>query len=107
LIQVAAAGPGALLDNDQAERQSAMARPIGKLHQEDVRRKIQVSQLLNVLQDHALNEVGEISPSRMKAIEILLRKSLPDLTAVTISGDEDNPLRIQEVRRTIVDPKPQ
>jgi hypothetical protein len=63
-----------------------MARPIGKLHQEDVRRKIQVSQLLNVLHDHALSETGEISPSRMKAIEILLRKSLPDLSSVTLEG---------------------
>lgn len=70
-----------------------MARPIGKLHQEDVRRKIQVSQLLNVLQDHALNEGTEISMSRMKAIEILLRKSLPDLTAVTISGDAESPIQ--------------
>ena len=74
-----------------------MARPIGKLHQEDVRRKIQLSQLLNVLQDHALNEGSEISMSRMKAIEILLRKSLPDLTAVTISGDAENP--VQQVTR--------
>ncbi len=62
-------------------------RPIGKLHQEDVRRKIQVSQLLNVLQNHALAESddeSEISMSRMKAIEILLRKSLPDLSAMQI-----------------------
>lgn len=59
-------------------------RPINKLHQEDVRRKIQVSQLLNVLQDHALSGESEISLSRMKAIEILLRKSLPDLSAIQI-----------------------
>jgi hypothetical protein len=59
-----------------------MGRPINKLHQEDVRRKIQVSQLLNVLQGHALESKGEISMSRMKAIEILLRKSLPDLSAI-------------------------
>jgi len=71
-----------------------MGRPIGKLHQEDVRRKIQVSQLLNVLQDHALSGEHDLSPTRMKAIEILLRKSLPDLTAITISGDPDNPLEV-------------
>lgn len=59
-------------------------RPMGRLHQDDVRRKIQASQLINVLQDHALGDAGEISMSRMKAIEILLRKSLPDLTAVQI-----------------------
>jgi hypothetical protein len=65
---------------------------MGKLHQEDVRAKIQASQLINVLQDHALNGESEISQSRMKAIEILLRKSVPDLSAVTVSGDADNPI---------------
>ncbi len=69
-------------------------RPIGKLHQEDVRRKIQAGQLVNVLQEHALSGETEISHSRMKAIEILLRKSLPDLSAVEISGDPDKPLKI-------------
>lgn len=67
-----------------------MARPIGKLHQEDVRKKIQASQLINVLQDHALNGDSEISASRMKAIEILLRKSVPDLSAITLSGPGEN-----------------
>jgi len=69
-------------------------RPIGKLHQDDIRRKIQASQLINVLQDHALTGVGEITPTRMKAIEILLRKSIPDLSSVEISGDEANPLNM-------------
>ena len=71
-----------------------VGRPIGKLHQEDVRRKIQVSQLINVLQDHALTGDGEISPTRMKAIEILLRKSIPDLSSVELSGDSDNPVNM-------------
>lgn len=57
---------------------------MGKLHQDDVRRKIQVSQLLNVLHAQALGEREDLSPSRLKAIEILLRKSLPDLSAVQI-----------------------
>jgi hypothetical protein len=68
-------------------------RPINKLHQDDVRKKIQVSQLLNVLQNHALGETEELSPTRMKAIEILLRKSMPDMASVTISGDQDQPLQ--------------
>ena len=68
-------------------------RPINKLHQDDVRKKIQVSQLLNVLQNHALGETEELSPTRMKAIEILLRKSMPDMASVTISGDSDQPLQ--------------
>lgn len=75
-----------------------MGRPIGKLHQEDVRRKIQVSQLLNVLQDHALSGESDISISRMKAIEILLRKSLPDLSAMQIDdGGKEEGLSVAEV----------
>lgn len=63
---------------------------MNRLHQDDVRRKIQASQLLNVLQDHALTGVGDISITRLKAIEILLRKSLPDLSAVQIDqGGEE------------------
>jgi hypothetical protein len=68
-------------------------RPINKLHQEDVRKKIQVSQLLNVLQNHALGVDEDLSPTRMKAIEILLRKSMPDMASVTVSGDSEQPLQ--------------
>lgn len=78
---------------------------MNKLHQEDVRAKIQASQLINVLQKHALGEGGEISPSRMKAIEILLRKSVADLSAVTVSGDSENPLDvITRIERVLVRP---
>jgi hypothetical protein len=69
-----------------------MAARIRKNHQDEVRAKIQASQLINVLQNHALGQTEELSQSRLKAIEILLRKSIPDLSAVTVSGDEDNPL---------------
>ena len=71
-----------------------MGRPIGRLHQDDVRKKIQASQLINVLQNHALDGEGEFSHTRMKAIEILLRKSVPDLSAITVSGDDENPIAI-------------
>lgn len=59
---------------------------MGRLHQDDVRRKIQASQLINVLQDHALGHSEELSPSRIKAIGVLLRKSLADLSSVEITG---------------------
>lgn len=64
---------------------------MGRLHQEDVRAKIQAGQLIKVLMDQALGDAPELPPSRMKAIEILLKKSLPDLQAITISGDPDRP----------------
>lgn len=69
---------------------------MGKLHQDDVRSKIQASQLVNLLQNHALND-ADLSPSRMKAAEILLRKSIPDLSAVTVAGDSESPLVVQVV----------
>jgi hypothetical protein len=79
-----------------------MAARLNKAHQDDVRLKIKTSQLVNRLQDFVLGGVDpktgdpiEIDPQRMKAIEILLRKSLPDLSAVTLSGDQENPIRIE------------
>lgn len=76
-------------------------RPMGKLHQDDVRTKIQASQLVNRLTDHALNGL-ELSQSQIKAIEILLRKSLPDLSAVVLSSDPENPVGITLIERRIV-----
>jgi hypothetical protein len=69
-----------------------MAARLRKFHSDEIRAKIQASQLINVLQNHALNGEDEMPASRMKAIEILLRKSVPDLSAIQISGDEDNPI---------------
>lgn len=57
-----------------------MAARLRKTHQEDVRLKIKASQLINALQNHALGKIAEMSPSRVRAVEILLRKVLPDLT---------------------------
>lgn len=65
-----------------------MAARLRKTHQDEVRTKIQASQLINVLQDHALGKTGELPQSRLKAIEILLRKTLPDLTQVQGTGDD-------------------
>lgn len=80
-----------------------MAARLKKHHQDDVRAKIQASQLVNVLQNHALgSDETEMSASRLKAIEILLRKSLPDLTAIEHSGDSENPL-ITRIEQVIID----
>jgi len=72
-----------------------MAVRLNKLHTDEIRSKIQTSQLINRLTDHALGKGEEISMSRMKAIEILLRKSLPDLSSVQISGDAENPMKLE------------
>ena len=75
-----------------------MAERLRKRHQDEIRTKIQTSQLVNVLQNHALGmDKIEITPTRMKAIELLLKKSLPDLTSTEITGDPDAPLEVKVV----------
>lgn len=55
--------------------------------QEQTRAAIKTSQLINRLQDFALAEKEiEIDTARIKAIEILLRKSLPDLASVDVNA---------------------
>lgn len=54
-----------------------------------MRRKIQASQLINRLQDHVLKGVG-MSASQIKAAEICLKKSVPDLSSVTLEGGGEN-----------------
>jgi len=77
-----------------------MAARINLRQQEQTRSAIQTTQLVKRLQCFALgqpDEAGntvEIDPNRLKAIEVLLRKSLPDLSSVTLTGDEDNPLKL-------------
>lgn len=71
-----------------------MAARIRKHHQDEVRARIQVSQLINVLENQALGDGPDISPSRMKAIELLLRKSLPDLSSIELTGEGGGPVRI-------------
>lgn len=50
-------------------------------HTEATREKIRVSALINRLQDHIEGKV-ELNTTQVRAIEVLLRKSLPDLSDV-------------------------
>lgn len=56
-------------------------------HDEKTRMKIQASQLINRLESHALGDV-ELKMSQIKAIEILLKKTIPDLQSIELSGGE-------------------
>jgi hypothetical protein len=47
--------------------------------------RIKTSMLINRLTNHALGKV-KLEASQVRAIEVLLRKSLPDLQAVELSG---------------------
>ena len=70
-----------------------MAARKQRWHPDEVRKRIQASQLLNRLNDHALsqNEV-KMDATQIQAARILLAKVLPDLASTTIQGDIDKPI---------------
>ncbi len=70
-----------------------MAARLRLQHQDEIRTKIQTSQLINRLEKCALDDL-ELTAQQLKAIEILLKKNLPDLSAVEISGDSENPMTL-------------
>lgn len=69
------------------------ARTVKINHDERTRAKIRTSQLLNRLNDHVFKD-AKVSQTQLKAIEILLRKTLPDLSAMTMTGAEGGPLQV-------------
>lgn len=68
------------------------ARTLRPRHQDEVRAKIQASQLINRLTDHAFGKVT-LDASQVRSIEILLRKSLPDLSAIEMTGADGGPVQ--------------
>lgn len=69
-----------------------MAARLRPRHQDDVRAKIQASELINRLQGHAQGKI-DLTLSQIKAIDILLSKSLPSLSSIEHKGDAVNPVR--------------
>lgn len=61
-------------------------------HPDEVRQKIQVSQLINRLTENALSDVEIMSASQVNSAKILIGKAVPDLSAVTLGSDSENPL---------------
>jgi hypothetical protein len=82
-----------------------MAARIRKTHQDEIRAKIQVSQLIHRVHEYANGNLTdeEVSPNRLNAIKLLLNKALPDLSSVEITGDAENPLAVSLIERKIVD----
>lgn len=72
---------------------------------EEARTKIQTTQLINRLQNHALGEI-EMSATQVRAVEVLLKKSVPDISNITLQGDDDNPIKVvSRIERVIVHAK--
>lgn len=70
-----------------------MATRLRKTHQDDVRAKIQTSQLVNRLTDHALGKV-ELTATQVRAIEVLIKKTLPDLQAIAWGAADDETAQV-------------
>ena len=64
-----------------------MAKRKMLFHPDYVREKIRASQLINRLQKCAFGEIT-LTMTQLRAIEILLRKCLPDLAAVEIQPEQ-------------------
>jgi flagellar motor protein MotB len=63
------------------EEKRQAGRPIGKRHQEDVRSKIQATQIINRLYSAFQGEV-ELTAIQVNIAKTLLDKVLPDLKAI-------------------------
>lgn len=68
-----------------------------KTHQDEVRAKIKVSNLLTRLTKYAEGELSDddISPNRLNAIKLLLAKALPDLSSVELTGRDGAPVELK------------
>lgn len=71
------------------------ARTKRPLHNDETRQKIQTSQLINRLSANAMGKLpSEMSPSQVKSAEILLRKALPDLASVEMTGENGGAISV-------------
>ncbi len=70
-----------------------MAARLSRSHSDTVRQKIQASNLINRLQKHIDGEI-ELTSTQLKAIEMLLDRSVAKLQTIQHVGDETQPIRI-------------
>lgn len=71
-------------------------------HPDDVKAKIQASQLINRLTTHALSDAPIMDASQVNAARVLLNKVLPDLKAVDHAGSLDVTTQTKEQRDAAV-----
>lgn len=71
-------------------------------HPDEIKKKIQTSQLINRLQTNALSDVETMTQGQIASANSLLDRVVPKLKAVEHSGE----LGVEVVRRTIYESKP-
>ena len=80
-----------------------MAKRINPVHAQAARDKIRTSQLINRLQNHVLRKT-KLSNTQIRAIQILLAKTLPDLKAVEFSGHIDADVTVTHITEELIEP---
>lgn len=80
-----------------------MAARVRKIrHDEETRAKIQAAQIINRFTSCLMGEIV-LDAQQVSCGKTLLNKILPDLSSVSLEGDEDNPLRmVHTIERRIV-----
>ena len=78
-----------------------MAVRLNKRHSDMVRTKIQASQLINRLTDHAFGEC-ELSTTQLRAIEILLNKAVPNLAAIAVQSLDSADEQLKQITVKLV-----
>ena len=76
-----------------------MAARLRNRHQDEIRKKIQVSQLINRLESYALGDLTDeqVSSGKLRAISILLNKTLPDLSATEVTQQVDGDVKVSVI----------
>lgn len=82
-----------------------MAKRKQLFHPEEVKQKIQASQLINRLQQNALSDEEIMTPGQIQSANSLLDRVIPKLKAVELSGDADKPLVFQPMAVKFVEPE--
>lgn len=72
-------------------------------HPDEVKAKIQVSQLINRLTEHAFSPVPIMDASQVNAARALINKVLPDVKAIEHTGEGGGPLTLIVKQYTIAD----
>lgn len=71
-----------------------MAARKQRWHPDEVRKRIQASQLINRLVAHAISDVPLMDNSQVSAARVLLNKVLPDLQSMSLGSDSESPLQV-------------
>jgi hypothetical protein len=73
---------------------AAPKRAFSPVKLDEMRSRIRATLILNKLENHALGTEGaEMTSTQLKAAEVLLRKCMPDLSSMEMTGEGGGPIQ--------------